>query len=179
MQLADLLDHNLLRGILALGPIDLPHHEREVTATAAIGGASESTRVGHIVPPMKAECHRSLATLMGSRGTARSATFLVTASIESVVASARSERSSDCRLQGGNGGDHLIALARFGAWCGRICLIYCASFWSCQDRDREFEVRFPLQPTISVGLRGGRAARPGGNVGVWQRSGPHRPFDKP
>ena len=48
MQLAALLDHNLLRGLLALGPIDLPHHEREVKATAAIGVASESTRAGHI-----------------------------------------------------------------------------------------------------------------------------------
>jgi hypothetical protein len=48
MQLAALLDHNLLRGLLALGPIDLPHHEREEKATAAIGVASESTRAGHI-----------------------------------------------------------------------------------------------------------------------------------
>ena len=48
MQLAAVLDHKLLQGILALGPIDLPHHEREVKATAAIGVASESTRAGCI-----------------------------------------------------------------------------------------------------------------------------------
>ena len=48
MQLAAVLDHKLLQGILALGPIDLPLHEREVKATAAIGVASESTRAGCI-----------------------------------------------------------------------------------------------------------------------------------
>lgn len=69
MQLAAVLDHNLLRGILALGPIDLPHHEREVRATAAIGVALESTRAVHSglegAPPMKADCRRSLATAHG------------------------------------------------------------------------------------------------------------------
>ena len=48
MQLAAVLDHKLLQGILALGPIDLPHHAREVKATAAVGVASESTRAGNV-----------------------------------------------------------------------------------------------------------------------------------
>jgi hypothetical protein len=63
MQLAAVLDHKLLQGILALGPIDLPHHQREVKATAAIGVASKSTPAGRIGlgPPMKADCRsRSL-----------------------------------------------------------------------------------------------------------------------
>ena len=114
MQLAAVLDHKLLQGILALGPIDLPHHEREVKATAAIGVASESTRAGCIGlgrAPMKTDCRRSVATLLWSRDAARSATLVVSASTESVLASARSQRSSDRRWQVGSAGDHLIALA--------------------------------------------------------------------